>query len=89
MGVSSVLLDYLLQTILSHLSSHSDSRSGSACTVFSQSEETIQWKKGNVLGKGAFGTVSRSNKNIDIKFRHVSGITSIMYTQSRKCWKAK
>ncbi|XP_076113862.1 uncharacterized protein LOC143082178 isoform X1 [Mytilus galloprovincialis] len=44
------------ETIVSHLSS-SDSRSGSACTVFSQTEETIQWKKGNVLGKGAFGTV--------------------------------
>ncbi|XP_052066561.1 uncharacterized protein LOC127706153 isoform X3 [Mytilus californianus] len=44
------------ETIFSHLSS-SDSRSGSACTVFSQAEETIQWKKGNVLGKGAFGTV--------------------------------
>ncbi|KAK3102765.1 hypothetical protein FSP39_013768 [Pinctada imbricata] len=36
------------------------SRSTSACTsISSQSnlEDTIQWKKGNVLGKGAFGTV--------------------------------
>ena len=36
-------------------------RAESACTTLSSSsafEETIQWKKGNVLGKGAFGTVS-------------------------------
>ncbi|KAL8569123.1 hypothetical protein ACOMHN_055039 [Nucella lapillus] len=44
------------ETMCSRLSRHS-SRSGSACTDNSQEEETIQWKKGNVLGKGAFGTV--------------------------------
>ncbi|KAK7099181.1 uncharacterized protein [Littorina saxatilis] len=33
------------------------SRAGSASTQDSQEEETIQWKKGNILGKGAFGTV--------------------------------
>ncbi|XP_060068251.1 probable serine/threonine-protein kinase DDB_G0282963 [Ylistrum balloti] len=36
------------------------SRPGSACTTISTQssvEDTIQWKKGNVLGKGAFGTV--------------------------------
>ena len=37
-------------------------RADSACTTLSSHssilEETIQWKKGNVLGKGAFGTVS-------------------------------
>ncbi|XP_052799518.1 uncharacterized protein LOC128231131 isoform X2 [Mya arenaria] len=36
-------------------------RADSACTTLSSHssfmEETIQWKKGNVLGKGAFGTV--------------------------------
>lgn len=38
----------------------SDSRAGSACTSISNQsnvDDTIQWKKGNVLGKGAFGTV--------------------------------
>lgn len=37
------------------------SRSNSACTTLSSQssiDETIQWKKGNVLGKGAFGVVS-------------------------------
>ncbi|XP_021359609.1 uncharacterized protein LOC110454439 [Mizuhopecten yessoensis] len=36
------------------------SRPGSSCTTISTQssvEDTIQWKKGNVLGKGAFGTV--------------------------------
>ncbi|KAL3841916.1 hypothetical protein ACJMK2_020005, partial [Sinanodonta woodiana] len=36
-------------------------RAGSACTSVSSThsvtEETIQWKKGNILGKGAFGIV--------------------------------
>ena len=43
-------------------------RADSACTTLSTSsafEETIQWKKGNVLGKGAFGTVSLSIELID------------------------
>ncbi|XP_076450604.1 uncharacterized protein LOC143286754 [Babylonia areolata] len=44
------------ETMCSRLSRHS-SRAGSACTENSLEEETIQWKKGNVLGKGAFGTV--------------------------------
>ena len=39
-----------------------EERAESACTNLSSTsalEETIQWKKGNVLGKGAFGTVSK------------------------------
>nr|KAG5694620.1 hypothetical protein BaRGS_014715 [Batillaria attramentaria] len=44
-------------TMCSRLSGHRGSRRGSACTNDSQEDETIQWKKGNVLGKGAFGTV--------------------------------
>ncbi|KAL4224924.1 hypothetical protein ACF0H5_015620 [Mactra antiquata] len=48
-----------------HLSLDNDDdemeRADSACTTLSSHssimEETIQWKKGNVLGKGAFGTV--------------------------------
>ncbi|XP_060566033.1 serine-rich adhesin for platelets-like isoform X2 [Ruditapes philippinarum] len=46
-----------------HLSLEDDEieRADSACTTLSSQssimEETIQWKKGNVLGKGAFGTV--------------------------------
>ncbi|KAK7480429.1 hypothetical protein BaRGS_00028348 [Batillaria attramentaria] len=45
------------QQAQSRLSGHRGSRRGSACTNDSQEDETIQWKKGNVLGKGAFGTV--------------------------------
>ena len=40
----------------------SDGRAGSAasgsCSAGSDEPETIQWKRGNVLGKGAYGTVS-------------------------------
>ncbi|KAK6190356.1 hypothetical protein SNE40_002244 [Patella caerulea] len=45
---------------ISHLSQRRGSGASSACTsdsLTSTIEETIQWKKGNVLGKGAFGTV--------------------------------
>ncbi|XP_046371744.2 uncharacterized protein LOC124145836 [Haliotis rufescens] len=48
------------ETLCSRLSGRRGSRTGSACTedsIGSSIEETIQWKKGNVLGKGAFGTV--------------------------------
>ncbi|PVD33930.1 hypothetical protein C0Q70_05192 [Pomacea canaliculata] len=44
------------ETMCSRLSGRRGSRSSSASTTDS-TEETIQWKKGNVLGKGAFGTV--------------------------------
>lgn len=44
------------------LDSSEHERADSACTSLSSQssflEETIQWKKGNILGKGAFGTVS-------------------------------
>lgn len=46
---------------MTHSTLDSDSRAGSACTSISNqsnAEDTIQWKKGNVLGKGAFGVVS-------------------------------
>ncbi|XP_067654331.1 uncharacterized protein [Haliotis asinina] len=48
------------ETLCSRLSGRRGSRAGSTCTddsIGSSIEETIQWKKGNVLGKGAFGTV--------------------------------
>ncbi|XP_061177816.1 uncharacterized protein LOC133186594 isoform X2 [Saccostrea echinata] len=56
-------LDLSNKTITSDISSttmDSDSRAGSACTSISNQsnvDDMIQWKKGNVLGKGAFGTV--------------------------------
>ncbi|XP_035828667.1 uncharacterized protein LOC101859978 [Aplysia californica] len=50
-----------LQQMCEQLSVRRGSLAGSECTVDSvQStpvEETIQWKKGNILGRGAFGTV--------------------------------
>ncbi|XP_022336709.2 uncharacterized protein LOC111132656 isoform X3 [Crassostrea virginica] len=49
-----------LDTTLTNSTMDSDSRAGSACTSISNQsnvDDTIQWKKGNVLGKGAFGTV--------------------------------
>ncbi|XP_046544586.1 LOW QUALITY PROTEIN: uncharacterized protein LOC124254780 [Haliotis rubra] len=48
------------ETLCSRLSGRRGSKTGSTCTedsIGSSIEETIQWKKGNVLGKGAFGTV--------------------------------
>ncbi|KAL5007408.1 hypothetical protein ScPMuIL_016214 [Solemya velum] len=51
----SVFNDLYLQSVQSE-----SSRADSACTTISSHstvEETTQWKKGNVLGKGAFGTV--------------------------------
>ncbi|XP_062621332.1 uncharacterized protein LOC134282921 [Saccostrea cucullata] len=56
-------LDLTSKTMTSDTSSltvDSDSRAGSACTSISNQsnvDDMIQWKKGNVLGKGAFGTV--------------------------------
>lgn len=50
-----------LTSDMTHSTLDSDSRAGSACTSISNqsnAEDTIQWKKGNVLGKGAFGVVS-------------------------------
>lgn len=44
------------------LSSSEPERADSSLSSHSSfMEDTIQWKKGNVLGKGAFGTVSRYN----------------------------
>ena len=34
------------------------SAASEACSAGSDEPETIQWKRGNVLGKGAYGTVS-------------------------------
>jgi len=34
------------------------STASEACSAASDEPETIQWKRGNVLGKGAYGTVS-------------------------------
>lgn len=56
----SVDLDQTLTSDMTHSTLDSDSRAGSACTSISNqsnAEDTIQWKKGNVLGKGAFGVV--------------------------------
>jgi len=43
-------------------SGQAHSRAGSAasgsCSAGSGEPETIQWKRGNILGKGAYGTVS-------------------------------
>ena len=50
-----------MQVVTSRLGRHgqNSSRANSAMTVSDSSDdiETIQWKKGNMLGKGAFGTV--------------------------------
>jgi len=35
------------------------SSASEACSAGSDEPETIQWKRGNVLGKGAYGTVSK------------------------------
>jgi len=34
------------------------SSASETCSAGSDEPETIQWKRGNVLGKGAYGTVS-------------------------------
>ena len=58
-----VIISLRLQIVTSRLgrSSRVHSRAGSvvseACSASSDDIETIQWKRGNVLGKGAYGTV--------------------------------
>ena len=58
-------------------------RADSACTSLSSHssfmEETIQWKKGNVLGKGAFGTVCIVCFRTDHKCRTVRRLTIYRY----------
>ncbi|XP_013411766.1 ankyrin repeat domain-containing protein 12, partial [Lingula anatina] len=44
------------RTYTSRLGRRSNTRAESVCSTRSEGE-TLQWKKGNVLGKGAFGTV--------------------------------
>jgi len=69
-------------------SGQTHSRAGSAasgsCSAGSDEPETIQWKRGNVLGKGAYGTVGLvfSSSLVKILFERYAGIPPWRYSPS-------
>ena len=42
-------------------------------------EETIQWKKGNILGKGAFGTVRYFFYSLNLEYKLILFIYNLIH----------